>query len=502
MRTATVATAALTLLLTLAFAGTASAATCSFPPSAYSTGAPWDVENPGPQPVNDPVFPDQWGLEQIKAPAAWARGDTGSAATIAIVDTGVDLGHPDLQSKLVPGADVTEDEFQGCDGPQDENGHGTHVAGIAAAATNNGIGVAGTAPDASIMPVRVLNADGEASDAEVIAGIKHAADNGADVINMSLGGAPIIGEAPPLNEELVAAVDYAYAKGVVIVAAAGNETIPLCSYPAAAAKAICVGATDMRGLPSYYSNFPNSSEDNVGVRAPGGLGSLFCEDTEDIWSSILPDPDAGTGDFCNDEANGDLSGYDTLAGTSMASPFVSGVAALLSAKGLSNAQIMECIKNTSSNQGSFDPVMGYGIVDADAATQSCSASATPSFTPASTSGGGGSTSGGQSSQPADYLAVTVKRISRRKLIRRRKVLVTIRSSRAVSVKLRGVTRRSRAARRKTAGRRTVGLSQAGTRRAYLRISRKAARRLRRNRRTTFQVLYRAGTRSGVAAARR
>ena len=148
MRFVTAAAAALALVFMLALAGTAAAATCSHPASAYSTGAPWDVENPGPQPVNDPIFPDQWGLQNIKAPPAWARGDTGSGAVVAVVDSGVDLTHPDLSGKLVQGADVTEAEFQGCAGPQDENGHGTHVAGIAAATTNNGIGVAGTAPGA------------------------------------------------------------------------------------------------------------------------------------------------------------------------------------------------------------------------------------------------------------------------------------------------------------------------------------------------------------------
>src|SRR3954454_5715564 len=121
-------------------AGPASAATCSYPASAYSSSAPSDISNPGPQPVNDPVFPDQWGLTQIGAPAAWARGDRGAGATIAVVDTGVDVVHPALAATLVSGTDVTPPADQGCPGPQDENGHGTHVAGIAAAVANNGIG--------------------------------------------------------------------------------------------------------------------------------------------------------------------------------------------------------------------------------------------------------------------------------------------------------------------------------------------------------------------------
>src|SRR3954447_12682921 len=354
-------------------ASPASAATCSYPASAYSSGAPPDVVNPGPQPIDDPVFPDQWGLSQIKAPAAWARGDRGAGATIAVVDTGVDLVHPDLDANLASGADLTPAADQGCPGPQDENGHGTHVAGIAAAVANDGIGGAGVAPAAKVMPVRVLDASGSGDDPTVIAGIKYAADHGAKVINLSLGGAPIVGEAPPLNAQVADAVHYAFSKGAVVVAAAGTESIPLCSYPAAAANAICVGATDRRGLPSYYSNFPVSPEHVVGVRAPGGVGDpLFCEDSEDIWSTVWPGGDPCTG-------SGSMSGYDTFAGTSMAAPFVSGVAALLAGKGLSNGQILECIRTTSSGGGNYNPVMGYGIVDAGAAAKTCSAATTPSF---------------------------------------------------------------------------------------------------------------------------
>ncbi|MEA2448341.1 MAG: serine protease, partial [Thermoleophilaceae bacterium] len=377
------ALSALAVLLSLAFAGSASAASCDHPASAYSTGAPADVSNPGPQAVNDPIFPDQWGLPLISAPQAWARGDRGAGAIIAVVDTGVDLNHPDLRANLIGGADVTPQKTQGCPGPQDENGHGTHVSGIAAAVTGNGIGVAGTAPEARIMPVRVLDADGSADDATVIDGIKYAADHNADVINLSVGGPQIVGETPQLNQQIADAVDYAYKKGAVVVAAAGNETLPLCSYPAAAANAVCVGAVDKRGAPSTFSNFPTGAGGSVGVRAPGGLGSgLSCEDPEDVWSTVLPEDSAE----CRDAANGELSGYETYAGTSMATPFVSGVAAILAAKGLSNGQILECLKATSSNGGSYDPAMGYGIVNADNAAKTCSPASTP--TRPGASGGG------------------------------------------------------------------------------------------------------------------
>ena len=274
-----------TTLLTVAFAltaPTAGAATCTHDASAYSNGGA-----PGSGPVNDPLFARQWGLTQVKAPAAWARNARGAGATIAVIDTGVDLAHPDLQANLVPGDDFVDGGGE-CPGAQDENGHGTHVAGIAAAVTGTGTGIAGTAPDAKVMPLRVLDAEGSGVDQAIIAAIRHAADNGADVINLSLGGLPVVGQVPDLNAEMEQAVEYAWSKGSVIVAAAGNESFPLCGYPAAARYALCVGATDRMGLPSAYSNFPNDPDGTVGVRAPGGVGSPFCEADGDVWSTIWP----------------------------------------------------------------------------------------------------------------------------------------------------------------------------------------------------------------------
>lgn len=330
------------------------------PKGCTTTTYAYDSEGaPGSGGVNDPLFPKQWGLDQINAPEAWTRAQ-GSGATIAVVDTGVDLQHPDLQANLVPGVDLVAGKSDCPPGPQDENGHGTHVSGIAAAVTNNGIGVAGTAPAAKIMPVRVLDASGSGDLATVAAGITYAADHGADVINLSLGELPIVGQLTVLNQEIEDAVNHAWDRGSVVVAAAGNETFPLCEYPSFAQHAVCVAATDSRELPSFYSNFP-VNRSLIGVRAPGGVGSVFCEDDEDVWSTIWPGSDL--------ECPGGISGYETLAGTSMATPFVSGVAALLAAQGLTNQQIVDRLKATSSNHGSYDPVYGYGIVDADAATK-------------------------------------------------------------------------------------------------------------------------------------
>jgi subtilisin family serine protease len=223
------------------------------------------------------------------------------------------------------------------------------------------------APDAQIMPVRVLDAEGSGAQEDVAAGIRWAADHGAQVINLSLGELPIVGQLEPLNADIEAAVTHAWESGSLVVAAAGNESFPLCSYPSFAEHAVCVGATDSRGLPSFYSNFPNNPS-MLGFRAPGGVGSVFCEDDEDRWSSRWPGADS------DGRGSGSLSGYDTLAGTSMASPQVAGVAALLSGQGLTNAQIVERLKQTSSNHGLYDPVMGYGIVDADAATAASASS--------------------------------------------------------------------------------------------------------------------------------
>lgn len=320
--------------------------------------------------TSDPLRDKQWGLDQINAEAAW-QASTGEGVVVAVVDTGVDLDQPDLAGQLLPGATFTgcadvrpcgDGDFRGPDGANDGDEHGTHVAGIVAAATDNGIGVAGVAPDAKILPVKVLEA-GTGSSQDIADGIRWAADHGADVINLSLGSGlggqllTIIGVDTLMRD----AIAYAREQGVLTVAAAGNSSTPLCSDPAFTSAAICIGATDSAGLHSYYSELPVKL-DLKSVSAPGGSGGLTGCDG-DVWSTV---PEGTGSDTC---AGGS---YDAYAGTSMATPHVAGVAALLFAQGRSLTDVEAAILYTARDpllglRGLWTPLYGYGIVDAAAA---------------------------------------------------------------------------------------------------------------------------------------
>jgi len=317
--------------------------------------------------AGDPYRAKQWGLDKIEAPQAWAT-TRGAGAVIAVVDTGVDLDHPDLAPNLVSaGADFVEPNGactgkkrtgRTCtqDGAQDANGHGTHVAGIAAAVADNGVGIAGVAPGAKILPVRVLDAEGAGTTDQVAAGIRWAADR-SDVINLSLGflsGQGQVLRLLGLLDPVYEAIAYANSKGVVVVVAAGNDSVPLCAEPAAAAGVICVGATDARDLSSYYSNRDVTTLKNF-VVAPGG-DALSC--AGDIFSTYLR---TQTPSSCSPEA-----GFEALAGTSMAAPHVAGVAALLAAKGDDRETIIRKITATADDLGlpGDDPIYGSGRVNA------------------------------------------------------------------------------------------------------------------------------------------
>ncbi|MBZ0286810.1 MAG: S8 family serine peptidase, partial [Anaerolineae bacterium] len=248
---------------------------------------------------NDTFYPDQWALKgsagSIDAHRAWDKSTRrGTGITVAVLDTGVDLEHPEFAYQLVPGWDFAADDAQ----PDDEDGHGTAVAGIIAARTNNGAGIAGVAYLAKIMPVRVCvnsDYDDDCYFFHVAAGIVHAVDKGAKIINLSLSGTD-----PSSTVE--AAIQYALSRNVVVVAAAGNTSSNTITYPAAYDGVIGVGAHDEDGV-IVGSSTHNA---NVDLSAPG------------------------VGIYTTAPLNLDPDGYDdTGAGTSLAAAHVSGAAALL-----------------------------------------------------------------------------------------------------------------------------------------------------------------------------
>jgi subtilisin family serine protease len=303
--------------------------------AALATGCGSDDEK-----KPDPMRGQQWALNAIMLPDAWQTAD-GDKTVIAVVDTGADLKHPDLVDRLVDGHDFVDND----DDPTDENGHGTHVSGIAAAATDNGIGIAGGAPGAKIMPVRVLGADGSGSDANITKGILWAANHGADVINLSLGESGLMArllKGGVLNQAIAAA----HAKGAVVVAAAGNDGTALQPYKPQT-PVLVVGASGPAGKPADFSNFGAQQA----VTAPG-VKIL----------STLPT-------YRTKETEKNTSGYGTLDGTSMAAPYVSAVAALLHQQGRTPDQIMAAVRGTAKNPRKL-PKLGLGIVDAAAAVGS------------------------------------------------------------------------------------------------------------------------------------
>ncbi|MGZ8313135.1 MAG: S8 family serine peptidase, partial [Allosphingosinicella sp.] len=192
---------------------------------------------------NDPSWGRQWGPRKVRAPKAWSATTGARETIIAIVDTGVDADQPDLRGRVMQGWDFQNNDKK----PRDDNGHGTAVAGVAAAAGNDRIGIAGFCWNCRILPVKVLNANGSGSHSNIAAGIVWAAQQGADVINLSLASAN--------NTNVMAdAVAYARRKGAVVVAAAGNEGSPRKFYPAAYPGVISVAATNGRDRLYSWSN--------------------------------------------------------------------------------------------------------------------------------------------------------------------------------------------------------------------------------------------------------
>jgi serine protease len=338
--------------------------------SLFPEGTGYVLGSQRPQ-SNDPLIERQWGLKVIQAPEAWGIAD-GEGAIIAVIDTGADLMHPDLRSQFLGLRRTDFVDATGGDGPVDENGHGTFVSGIAAAMTGNGVGVAGVAPRARIMPIRVCDATGTCEEGPAARGIRYAASHGADVINLSFGFGYVTSRADQGNGPLDRAVRDAWGRGAVIVAAAGNNSLPICAEPAATlgVPVLCIGATDQNDLPAAYSNFDATLTTNYLV-APGGSatnGLLPQADCEGgIWSTALrsaaPSP-------CSDQ-----EGFDVSSGTSFAAPFVAGVAALLASQGLTNEEIVQTIISNTDDLGApgRDPRFGFGRVNALQAVQAAPA---------------------------------------------------------------------------------------------------------------------------------
>lgn len=297
---------------------------------------------------NDPFYSYQWNMRSgsgINGEPAWDIS-TGTGVIVAVVDTGVAyenyagyLQAPDLANTcFVQGWDFAYNDSH----PNDDYFHGTHVAGTIAQSTNNNLGVAGVAFGACIMPLKVLDSSGSGTYVNIANGIRYAADNGAKVISMSLGG-------PSPSTTMENALAYAYGKGVTIVAAAGNDGLngnpP--SYPAAYNNyVIAVGATTNVGTSAGFS----TKGSYVDIAAPGDsiLQQTFNPNTRDPT------------DF----------NYWYVSGTSMATPHVSGVAALLISRGITNPdQVRQVLQETAQRKGTYwpNPEYGWGLVDATAA---------------------------------------------------------------------------------------------------------------------------------------
>lgn len=331
---------------------------------------------------NDPYYHYQWHLDNpqyggINLEAAWDVA-TGSGVTVAIIDTGIayeDYGWfyqkaSDLAATcFVPGYDFVNNDSH----PNDDEGHGTHVAGTVAQSTNNNHGVAGTAFASCLMPVKVLNSNGSGSYADVAEGIRFAADHGAQVINLSLGG------SQP-SKTLEEAVAYAYNQGVTIIAAAGNEGSSNLVYPAAYDDyVIAVGATQYDENLAPYSNYGPSLD----LVAPGGNNNLD-QNNDGYADGVLQQTFERKG-WRTEWA------YYFMQGTSMATPHVSGAAALVIANGISGPDnVRSALEGNADDLGSpgKDNTYGWGLVNAAAAlgtTPTPTATATPTSTPTPTS---------------------------------------------------------------------------------------------------------------------
>lgn len=271
-----------------------------------------------------------WGVDHIDADLVWPSGNQGQGVKVAVIDTGIDTDHPDLVANYKGGYDFVRNDPD----PEDDNGHGSHCAGIIAAMRNNGIGVIGVAPQAEVYAVKVLNRWGSGDWSDITAGIQWCADNGMHIASMSLGGG--------YSQTVADACDAAYGNNVLIVAAAGNSGpgVDTVIYPAKRPSVIAVAATDENDIRASFS----STGPTVELAGPG----------VDIYSTVL------------------RGRYGYKSGTSMACPHVSGTAALVKAAnpGMNASSIRLKLQQTAYDLGDAgrDEWYGYGLVDAEAAT--------------------------------------------------------------------------------------------------------------------------------------
>ncbi|GLX69145.1 S8 family peptidase [Paenibacillus glycanilyticus] len=283
---------------------------------------------------NDALYSQyQWNLPSIETEKGWNLSKGSDKVIVAILDTGVQADHPDLKGKLMDGTNIVDTNAA----PNDDVGHGTHVAGIIGASVNNGEGVAGISWYNKIMPVKVLDSSGAGSTYSVAQGIIWATDHGAKVINMSLGN---YAQAEFLHD----AIKYAYDHDVVMVAASGNDNTDRPGYPAAYPEVFAVAATDSANNKASFSNYG----DYIDVAAPG-----------DSIASTYPG-----------------SQYAALSGTSMASPHVAALAGLIRSinPDLNNEEVMDIMRNSSIDLGNKgkDNYYGYGLIDVDKALKAAS----------------------------------------------------------------------------------------------------------------------------------
>jgi subtilisin family serine protease len=350
--------------------------------------------------VNDQLYDKQWGLQKIGAKAAWDAGLMGDGIDIAIIDSGVHLRHQDLVGRFVPGRNFIDpakppQDDQCDDPPTDTNpdcnsgGHGTHVAGIAAAGIDDG-GSVGVAPRARIMPVKVIGSDGTGTFNDAAAAIRWATDNGAEVLNLSLGAdlQGVTGTPTVLND----AVRYAWSKGAICVFAAGNSFVLGSGF--SNEPALVVSATDRQdNAPDFSSGV---GEAKWGLAAPGG-GSTLDSGDPDIWSTVWT-------------SDSKVNTYATKRGTSMSSPFVAGAAAVLRGAGLTPQQTVDRLLATAKDLGAAgrDTKFGSGRVDLAKAIVGLSAPAG-----AGTSAGSGGSGAATTSPPGAGTATTARSAARR-----------------------------------------------------------------------------------------